>query len=195
MTLSSTGNFLLPSLCFCILYLGQKKAFLPPGKSSSWNELWLKMMIPGAQREQGGFFRGTWASQLAITLSPGCPGAVSLQCSLLALLQAFYWWKWKWNSLNRVRLCDHMYCSPPGSSMEFSKQEYWGRLPFPSPGDLPDPGIKPRSPALYADSLPVEPPGWQVMNFLLIYRWFFLNSQRHECLISNLYHAKFWRGM
>jgi len=43
--------------------------------------------------------------------------------------------------------------------MEFSRQEYWSRLSFPPPGDLPDPGIKPRSPALQADSLPSEPPG------------------------------------
>ena len=44
-------------------------------------------------------------------------------------------------------------------SMGFSRQEYWSRLPFPSPGDLPDPGIKPRSLALQADALPSEPPG------------------------------------
>ena len=44
-------------------------------------------------------------------------------------------------------------------SMEFSMQECWSRLPFPSPGDLPDPGIEPRSPALQADALPSEPPG------------------------------------
>ena len=44
-------------------------------------------------------------------------------------------------------------------SMEFSRQEYWSGLPFPSPGDLPDPGIEPGSPALQADSLPSEPPG------------------------------------
>ena len=41
-------------------------------------------------------------------------------------------------------------------SMGFSRQEYWSRLPFPSPGDLPDPGIEPRSPALQVDSLPTE---------------------------------------
>ena len=41
-------------------------------------------------------------------------------------------------------------------SMEFSRQEYWSGLPFPSPGDLPDPGIEPRSPAWQADSLPSE---------------------------------------
>ena len=44
-------------------------------------------------------------------------------------------------------------------SMGFSKQEYWSGLPFPSPGDLPNPGIKPRSPTLQADTLPSEPPG------------------------------------
>ena len=41
--------------------------------------------------------------------------------------------------------------------MEFSSQEYWNGLPFPSPGDLPDPGIEPRSPALRADTLLSEP--------------------------------------
>ena len=44
-------------------------------------------------------------------------------------------------------------------SMGFSRQEYWSGLPFPSPGDLPDPGIKPRSPALQEDALTSEPPG------------------------------------
>ena len=42
--------------------------------------------------------------------------------------------------------------------MEFSRQEYWSGLPFPSPGDLPNPGIEPRSPVLQADALPSEPP-------------------------------------
>ena len=44
-------------------------------------------------------------------------------------------------------------------SMGFSKQEYWSDLPFPFQGDLPDPGIKPRSPALHTDSLLSETPG------------------------------------
>ena len=49
-------------------------------------------------------------------------------------------------------------------SMGFSRQEYWSGLPFPSPGDLPNPGIEPGSPALQTDALPSEPPGkpwWQ----------------------------------
>ena len=47
--------------------------------------------------------------------------------------------------------------TPP--PMGFSRQEYWSELPFPSPGDLPDPGIEPRSPTRQADSSPSEPPG------------------------------------
>ena len=46
------------------------------------------------------------------------------------------------------------YQAPP--SMGFSRQEYWSGLPFPSPGDLPDPGNKPGFPTLQADSLPSE---------------------------------------
>ena len=44
-------------------------------------------------------------------------------------------------------------------SVEFSRHEYWSGLPFPSPGNLPDPGIEPGSPALQADALPSEPRG------------------------------------
>ena len=56
-----------------------------------------------------------------------------------------------------LTLCNPTNCSLSGSlSMGFSRQEYWSGLPFPSPGDHPDPGIKPRSPALQADSLPSE---------------------------------------
>ena len=55
--------------------------------------------------------------------------------------------------------------APP--SMGFSRQEYWSGLPFPSPGDLPDPGIEPRSPAFQADALTSEPPGKPTITFLL----------------------------
>ena len=61
-----------------------------------------------------------------------------------------------------LTLCNPMDYSLPGSSppsMGFSRQECWSGLPFPSLGDLPDPGIKPRSPALEADALLSEPPG------------------------------------
>ena len=49
------------------------------------------------------------------------------------------------------------YQAPP--FMGFSRQGYWSGLPFPSPGDLPDPGITPGSPALWAGTLPSKPPG------------------------------------
>ena len=50
-------------------------------------------------------------------------------------------------------------------SLEISRQEYWSELPFPSPGDLPDPGIEPWSPALQADSLPTELRGKPYMGY------------------------------
>ena len=62
-------------------------------------------------------------------------------------------------TLSCVTLCDPMGPYQAPLSMGFSRQEYWNGLPFPSPRDLPDPGIKPRSPALQADALPSEPPG------------------------------------
>ena len=64
-------------------------------------------------------------------------------------------------SLSRVRL----FATPwtvayqASPSMGFSRQEYWSGVPSPSPGDLPDPGIEPGSPALEADALTSEPPG------------------------------------
>ena len=60
-----------------------------------------------------------------------------------------------------LTLCDPMDCSAHQAplSMEFSRKECWSGLPFPSPGDLPNPGIEPGSPALPADSLLSEPPG------------------------------------
>ena len=55
-------------------------------------------------------------------------------------------------------------------SMEFSRQEYWSGLPFPSPRDLPNPGIEPGSPALQADALTSEPPGkpWLLLLYYII---------------------------
>ena len=58
-------------------------------------------------------------------------------------------------------------CEAP-LSMKFFSQEYWNGLPFPSPGDLPNPGMKPGFPALQADSSPSEPPGRPVKLSILI---------------------------
>ena len=64
-------------------------------------------------------------------------------------------------SLSRVRLfaIPWIVVYQASLSMGFSRQEYWNGLPFPSPGDLPDPGIEPGSPALQADALPSVPLG------------------------------------
>ena len=71
------------------------------------------------------------------------------------------WSESEMKSLSRVRLFatpwTEAHQAPP--SMGFSRQGYWSGLPFPSPGDLPNPGIEPRSPALQADALTSAPPG------------------------------------
>ena len=65
-------------------------------------------------------------------------------------------WKWKKEKVAQSGLT---LCDPLIQSMEFSRQEYWSGLPCPPPGDLPNPGIKPRSLTLQVDSLPAEPQG------------------------------------
>ena len=99
----------------------------------------------------------------ALTSSP-----VLIYCSIgfLEYLEDAYktlnsQWKWKWKSLSRVQVfvTPKTVAQQALLSTEFSRQEYWSRLPCPPPGDLPNPGIEPGSPALEADSLPSEPPG------------------------------------
>ena len=68
------------------------------------------------------------------------------------------------------------YQAPP--SMGFSRQECWSGLPFPSPGDLPDPGVKPGSPTLQADALPSEPPGKPTYIYIQNHRLY--NSDKTE---------------
>ena len=87
------------------------------------------------------------------------------KCSNFILLHV----KVKVKLLNRVRLFvtpwTIAYQASP--SMGFSRQEYWSGLPFPSPGDFPNPVIEPRSPALWADALPSEPPGKLTCSFYM----------------------------
>ena len=70
-------------------------------------------------------------------------------CGLLLLLL---------NHFSRVQLCAILWIVAHQAplSVGFSRQEYWSGFPIPSPGDLPDPGIEPKSPALQADSLPLS---------------------------------------
>ena len=76
----------------------------------------------------------------------------------------------KVKSLSRVQLrvtpWTVAYQAPP--STRFSRQEYWSGLPLPSPGDLPNPGIKPGSPAFQADALTSEPPGKPYKYFTIV---------------------------
>ena len=71
-----------------------------------------------------------------IICAHGCNGLVSKSCLTLAT---------PWTVACQASL-----------SMGFPREEYWRGLPFPFPGDLPDPGVEPKSPALQADSLPTE---------------------------------------
>ena len=89
-------------------------------------------------------------------------------------------------------------------SMEFSRQEYWSGLLFPSPGDLPDSGIEPESSALQADSLPSEPPALEVRveSFIhqvavkswaltvLLYNW----TELSESTVLELERQPLWTG-
>ena len=69
-------------------------------------------------------------------------------------------------------------------TMGFSKQEHWSGLPSPPPGDLPNSGVEPRSPALQADSLPSEPPGKPIFMYKDKYVWCFPrwhSGKGHTC--------------
>ena len=65
-------------------------------------------------------------------------------------------------------------------SMGFSRQEYWSGLPFPSPGNLPNPGIAPGSPALQADSLPTELTEFHVYNIMIQYTYILKNDHHNK---------------
>ena len=71
-------------------------------------------------------------------------------------------------------------------SMEFFRQEYWSGLPFPSPGDLSNPGIEPGSPSLQADALPSEPPWKPLYIYIYIYSFhiFFIVTGSSLCYIQ-----------
>ena len=94
----------------------------------------------------GGFFT-SWVTREAQTENY-LTAATELTCVVLLNQLCLTLFETPWTVARQVTL-----------SMEFSRQEYCSGWPFPSPGDLPNPGIKPRSPALQTDSLPSEPPG------------------------------------
>ena len=93
------------------------------------------------------------------------------------------WSEVKW--LSRVRLFATLWtvaCQAP-LSMGFSRQEYWSGLPFPSPGDLPDPGIEPGSPALWADGRRFNL--WANREALSTWKWIVLSVKKVNSLAVN----------
>ena len=84
-----------------------------------------------------------------------------------------------------IQLCPTL-CDPMDCIVEFSRSEYWSGQHFPSPGDLPNPGMEPRSPTLRADSLPIEPPGKSKetgVGSLSILQWIFLTQESNWGLL------------
>ena len=104
---------------------------------------------PGVLRFMGSQrVRHDWATDLIWSVPFGCTARWSSYTS-----------EWVIVAQSCLTLWDPMECSQVPLSMEFSRQEYWSGLPFTSPADLPNPGIKHWFLALHADSLPPEPPG------------------------------------
>ena len=116
---------------------------------------------------QGYFYHGSrwfqspwrWSFQILTSYSryPVNLSSIPLQLPTLLVMKV----KVKMKSLSRVQLFETLWTLVRQTflSMGFSRQEYWSGLLSPSPGDLPDPGIEPESPALKAASLPSDPPG------------------------------------
>ena len=167
---SSISWFILCCLCtiiffyiFCdetvekvLTYSVMRRAVVGPGGwAREGNE---KHMLGLGEAKQGAEYWGRSAGAI-INLR------ASLMVQMVKNLPAMQEWKWKCWSLSRVWLFATPWTVAHQAplSMKFSRQEYWSGLPFPSPGDPPNPGIKLASPALQDDSLPSEPPGSPTM--------------------------------
>ena len=95
-----------------------------------------------------------------------------LSIMLLFKVYFYFWLCWVFVAVHKVNVKSlsraRLFATPwavayqAPLSMGFSRQERWNGLPFPSPGDLPDPGIEPGSPALGADALPSEPQAFSI---------------------------------
>ena len=78
-----------------------------------------------------------------------------------------------------LTLCEWSIARQGPLFMGFSRQEYQSELPFPSPGDLPDPGIETRSLTVQADSLPSEPPGKHIYNIYIYVYYTYVHIHIH----------------
>ena len=119
------------------------------------------MLLAGGQRKEP-----FWDIPVPSLLIKACPQAKILYPDEILsnasfLLMPYYHIEWV---SEVVQLCQ-LFATPwtvahqALPSMKFSRQEYWGGLPFPSPRHLPDPGIEHGSPTSWANALPFEPPG------------------------------------
>ena len=134
-------------------------------------QMWSRLMALGwghTHELSGGSKLTVWI--LKSEIFPGCKGREKVTG------RAMKWRKSEVKSLSHVQLFATpwtvAYQAP--LSMGFSRQECWSRLPFPSPGDLPNPGIEPGSPEMQADALPSEPPGKPILN---------LGTMKNFCLL------------
>ena len=111
------------------------------------NQSILKEIIPGCSLE-------------GMMLKLKLPSTLATSCEELTHWKRLWWWEVKVKSPSRVQLFVTLWTIAHQAplSMVFSEQEYWSGLPFPSPEDLPDPGIESRYPALRADASTSEPP-------------------------------------
>ena len=106
-----------------------------------------------------------WQYLQSVVMLIGLSQKLSIDCltsaGLLRGLLGARWTQWKWSHFSHVQLfvTPWTVAHQAPLSMRFSRQEYWSGLPFPPPGELPDPGIKSRSLQLQADSLLSEPAG------------------------------------
>ena len=108
-----------------------------------------------------------------------------LYCNLLIVQQHSVWKTNMHESEKKRKLLSHvqLFATPwTIQSMEFSRPEDWIGLPFPSPGDLPNPGIEPRSPELQADSLPVE----SYLNQKVLYCWYKWTSSQSKNRVKDV---------
>ena len=103
-----------------------------------------------------------------------------------------YFFKWCTYESESRSVMSQLFATPWAiQSMEFSRPEYWSGQPFPSPGDLPNPGIEPRSPALQADSLPAEPPEKPCGAHILNHYWVKYMEEIKDSTCRNF--EKHWR--
>ena len=99
---------------------------------------------------------------------PKNPVPTKVTFIIFASIKNYQAWKWQCESVSRSVVTPMTIAYQASLSMGFSRQEYWSGLPFPFPGDLSKPGIKPGSPALQADFLPSEPLGHLPITMLYV---------------------------